>query len=100
MSKLIHQVDLYITLFFLSRFYLLFPHLGNIYIGDTENHRIRKVTISTGIITTFAGSEAGYSGDNGSATSAMLYYPNGIIIDSAGNLFLLYLLTFFYCVPR
>ena len=60
---------------------------GNVYIADTYNHRIRKVTISTGIITTFAGSSTSgsYSGDNGPATSAWLYYPFGVALDSAGT---------------
>jgi sugar lactone lactonase YvrE len=60
--------------------------LGNVYIADTLNQRIRKVTISTGIITTFAGTgTASYSGDNGPATSATLYYPYGVAVDSAGT---------------
>jgi len=59
---------------------------GNVYIADTNNHRIRKVTISTGIITTFAGTGTGsYSGDNGPATSATLFYPYGVAVDSAGT---------------
>ena len=59
---------------------------GNVYIADTGNHRIRKVTISTGIITTFAGTgTASYSGDNGPATSATLNYPYGVAVDSAGT---------------
>ncbi len=57
------------------------------YIADTDNHRIRKVAISTGIITTIAGSSTsgGYSGDNGQATSAKLYYPFGVTIGSSGR---------------
>ena len=59
---------------------------GNVYIADSWNHRIRKVTISTGIITTFAGTgTSSYSGDNGPATSATLYYPWGVAVDSAGT---------------
>jgi len=58
---------------------------GNIYIADYDNHRIRKVTVSTGIITTIAGTgSAVYSGDNGPATSATFYYPSGVALDSAG----------------
>ena len=59
---------------------------GNVYIADMYNNRIRKVTISTGIITTFAGTgTTTYSGDNGQATAATLYYPSGIALDSAGT---------------
>ncbi len=60
---------------------------GNVYIADNTNQRIRKVTVSTGIITTIAGSSTsgGYSGDNGPATSAELYNLRGISLDSAGT---------------
>ena len=56
------------------------------YIADYNNQRIRKVTVSTGIITTFAGTGTGsYSGDNGPATSAELNYPKKVTVDSAGT---------------
>jgi uncharacterized alkaline shock family protein YloU len=60
---------------------------GNVYIADVNNQRIRKVTISSGIITTIAGSStsSSYSGDNGPATSATLNYPFGVAVDSAGT---------------
>ena len=62
---------------------------GNIYIADTYNQRIRKVSASTGIITTVAGNgNPGYSGDGGAATSADLAYPNGVAVDSAGNIYI------------
>ena len=58
---------------------------GNVYIADYANHRIRKVTVSTGIITTIAGTGTGsYSGDNGQATSATLNLPWGVAVDSSG----------------
>ncbi len=57
------------------------------YIADLNNNRIRKVTVSTGIITTIAGSSnTGYSGDNGAATSAALNYPHGIALDATGTI--------------
>ncbi len=57
------------------------------YITDRDNHRIRKVTVSTGIITTIAGSSTSgsYSGDNGAATSAKLYYSSGVALDSSAR---------------
>jgi trimeric autotransporter adhesin len=62
---------------------------GNIYIADTDNHRIRMVTKSTDIITTVAGDgSSGFSGDGGLATSARLYYPQGVGIDVSGNIYI------------
>ncbi len=59
---------------------------SNLYIADNNNQRIRKVTVSTGIITTFAGTGSGsYSGDGGAATSATLCNPRGVALDSAGT---------------
>lgn len=61
---------------------------GNIYISDAGNAVIRKVDHATGIISTFAGNgiTQGYSGDGGEATSAELWGPMGLSIDSSGNL--------------
>ena len=62
-------------------------NIGNVYIADYCNHRIRKVTVSTGIITTIAGTGTGsYSGDNGAATSATLYQPQGVAVDASGRI--------------
>jgi sugar lactone lactonase YvrE len=61
----------------------------NIFIADTENHRIRRVDHTTGNITTVAGNgTAGFSGDGGLATSAELTYPLRVTVDGAGNLFI------------
>src|SRR5205823_1064587 len=61
----------------------------NLYIADSLNHRIRKVASATGSITTVAGSgRFGFSGDGGPATAASLWFPDGITLDSSGNLFI------------
>src|ERR1035441_6181393 len=60
--------------------------LGNLYLADTANHRVRKV--SGGTVTTVAGTGvAGFSGDGGSALKAQLNLPYGLALDSAGNLY-------------
>ena len=62
---------------------------GNIYIQDPDNQRIRKVSASTGLISTVAGTgTSGYNGDGIPATGAALYAPTGIALDSAGNLYI------------
>ena len=62
-------------------------NIGNVYIADYGNHRIRKVTVSTGIITLIAGTgTASYSGDNGAATSATLAYPTEVTVDASGRI--------------
>jgi hypothetical protein len=59
-----------------------------VYIADNINDRIRKVTVSTGIILTIAGTGTNsYSGDGGAATSAALNNPYGVAVDSTGNSF-------------
>jgi sugar lactone lactonase YvrE len=61
--------------------------LGNIYIADFLNVRIRKIA-TNGIITTIAGNGTqGFSGDNGLATSAQIDLPAGIAVDTAGNVY-------------
>ena len=62
---------------------------GNIYIADSDNDRIRKVTVSTGIITTVAGAGSrGYNGDGIIAMSALLYFPSAIALDVSGNIYI------------
>ena len=61
---------------------------NNLYIADTDNNAIRMVT-PAGIITTVAGNgQQGYSGDGGPAIHALLNYPQGVAVDSAGNLYI------------
>ncbi len=68
--------------------------IGNLFIADSGNNRIRKVG-TNGIITTVAGNgytneygQGGYSGDGGAATNAELNYPYGVAVDTIGNLFI------------
>ncbi|MCY4587285.1 MAG: NHL repeat-containing protein [Bryobacterales bacterium] len=61
---------------------------GNLYIADSNNHRIRMVDAG-GMITTVAGTGTdGFSGDSGRATSAQLNNPIGVAVDSSGNLYI------------
>ncbi len=67
--------------------YIYLSNIGNVYIADKFNHRIRKVTVLTGIITTVAGTGTGtYSGDGGDATSTALYNPIGVALDVSGTM--------------
>jgi hypothetical protein len=66
---------------------------NNVYIADTYHNQVRKVTASTGIIAAFAGTgtttdtaTGSFGGDNGQATSAQLYRPRGLALDSTGIL--------------
>jgi sugar lactone lactonase YvrE len=62
---------------------------GNLYIADTNNNLIRKVTAATGIITTVAGSETPRGlGNGGYATAAGLDQPEGVTVDASGNLYI------------
>jgi len=71
---------------------------GNLYIADTDNNLIRKVS-ANGIISTVAGNgvpdpgllgygNSGYSGDGGPATAATMNWPTGVAVDGAGNLYI------------
>jgi len=61
---------------------------GDLYIGDTGNDKIRKVTAATGIITSYAGTgTAGYTGDGGAATAARLAAPQGLAL-AGGDLYI------------
>jgi sugar lactone lactonase YvrE len=59
---------------------------GSIYIGDAQNHRIRKVS-ANGTISTFAGTgTAGFAGDGAAATAAQFNFPGALLLDGAGHL--------------
>ena len=61
---------------------------GTLYIADSDNNRVRKVS-TDGIITTIAGTgTAGYSGDGGQATSAQLNGPGGVFLDAQGTIYI------------
>ncbi|CAK8718667.1 hypothetical protein GCAAIG_08125 [Candidatus Electronema halotolerans] len=62
--------------------------LGNILIADRNNHRIRKVD-KNGIITTVVGTgSSGYNGDNIPAIEANISYPDDVVVDQLGNIFI------------
>ena len=61
---------------------------GNVFIADTDNHRIRRVDAVTDSITTVVGTgESGFSGDNGPATEAQINAPQAVAVDPDGNLY-------------
>ena len=67
---------------------VIFDAVGNMYIAEDGNNRIRMIN-TAGIISTFAGNgTAGYSGDGGPATNAEINSPTGLIFDSHGNLYI------------
>ncbi len=91
--------DTYICYFSLLHLRTL-PRLGNVYFVDNINSVVRKVTASTGIITTIAGTGGnGYNGNGGAATSVAISFPFGLGLDVSGATLdlssFLSLLTFF-----
>ncbi|MES2221921.1 MAG: hypothetical protein V4587_13265 [Acidobacteriota bacterium] len=68
---------------------LAFDTSDNLYFADSGNNVIRKVNAATNIISTVAGNhKPGYAGDGGPATSAELHSPNGVAVDTNGNLYI------------
>ncbi|MBK5294309.1 MAG: Ig-like domain repeat protein [Acidobacteriia bacterium] len=64
-------------------------HGSSLYVADRNNHRIRRIDLVTGIITTVAGTGvAGFSGDGGPAANAQLSAPNGLAVDAYGTLYI------------
>ena len=67
---------------------IAFDRFDNVYFTDHNNHRVRKIDVTTGIITTVAGNGGiGYGSDGVPATSTTIYNPYGICIDGIGNIF-------------
>jgi sugar lactone lactonase YvrE len=61
---------------------------GNLYFADADNDRVRMINLTTGVITTVAGTGVrGYSGDGGAALEAQLNRPFGVAFDAAGDLY-------------
>lgn len=60
--------------------------LGNLFVGDVANNKIRKIT-ETGIVTTLAGTGAAGSRDDSLGMRVGFYFPNGLTLDESGNLF-------------
>lgn len=73
---------------------IAFDPVGNLYISDSANARVRRVDAASGIITTVAGGTDGYCGDGGRATDACLSYPLGIALGPSGDLFIADYLNF------
>lgn len=66
-----------------------FDRRGNLFFVERMNHLVRRVDAKTKIITTVAGTgQAGFAGDGGAATKAMLNQPHSIQFDRAGNLYI------------
>ena len=60
---------------------------GNVYVADTQNHRIRKISTDGKIATVLGTGQPNYNGDGGAGSESPVFYPEGVALDSAGNLY-------------
>jgi len=60
---------------------------GNLYVADASNNTIRKISTSTGVVTTFAGLAGSQGSTNGTGNGALFHYPTGLARDASGNLY-------------
>ena len=60
---------------------------GSLFVGDADNHTIRKIVVATGVVTTLAGSPGAAGSADGIGSAANFYQPGGLAIDGEGNLF-------------
>ncbi len=67
---------------------MAFDNLGNLYIADQNNNRIRKVSPTGSMITTVAGGGTSGLGDGGAATAATLFHPSSVRFDNSGNMYI------------
>ena len=65
--------------------YIAFDTNGDMYISDSENHKIKKIDMSTGVVSTFAGSTGGFT--DALATAAQFDTPAGLVFDANNNLY-------------
>src|SRR5207244_1693590 len=65
---------------------LVLDSSGNVYVSDTGNNTIRKVT-PAGVVTTLAGAEMVFGSDDGVGSAARFDLPAGLAIDSSGTIY-------------